>query len=222
MLKQIGAAALKDITGMLMKEKSFFSADHDTRKAVIQKYVPGYPEALVVYLTSVSELDFMADIKKALEVFNGFSVPGNVGFLKALTAYISHDMGVALDQLNTGFFFMSLEERSKQLSSLFSDASFLADVSISLFLGSTYQEVTDHAYDAIQLVQDIPTIIIQTPLELNSEERKGIRLHFLEEYPLSFPAFQINPQLLGGMRILVEGKVMDDSWLSKIQAITSL
>ena len=155
------------------------------------------------------------------DVFEGF-YGSESKLLEALAIYIAHDLGKALDQLNSDFFFMDYAERLKRLNDLIPGASSLHRFSVELFANSTYQEVAQMAFEALTQIGDVSTIVIQTPVELEASKRIMIREHFLEKHSICFPEFQINPQIIGGMRILVNGEVEDHSWMAKIQSLTNI
>ncbi|MDZ4217285.1 MAG: hypothetical protein U1C97_03135, partial [Candidatus Gracilibacteria bacterium] len=62
----------------------------------------------------------------------------------------------------------------------------------------------------------------QSPIECDRETKDAIRRHFGLKLPKSFVAFSINAQLIGGIRFFIDGKVVDRSWFSRIQAIHRL
>ena len=222
MLKLIGAAALKDSIGMLKSEKDFFQKDASARKTAMEAKLPGYPKSFVDYMARVSEEQFLAETKEAIQVFGGFARAEQLGLLEAIAVYISEDLGVALDKLNSAFFFMKLDERERKLEELFPGHTSLVTTVRAMFSESTYQEVTAMATSALTTIKEVPVVVIQTPLELPSSERAKIRTEFNAKHPGSFAEFQTNPQIIGGMRVFINGDVADHSWLAKIHAITSI
>jgi len=222
MLKEIGAAALKDIIGMLKEEKLFFEAVDDTRLAVIKKHLPDFPEVFIHYLSHVNEDEYLKDMENAIQFLNDSGAKPASDFLGALARYIAEEIGFALDHLTADFFFEAPSERLARLEALLPGNSVLAGYVRQLFAGSTYQEITQMAYKALNQMRTIPVIVIQTPIAIKASERQVMRQSFLEKYPHSFPEFQINPQIIGGMRVFVNGVVEDQSWLAKVQALTRL
>lgn len=206
---------------MLKKEEQFFTFDVTKRQATIEALLPSCPASFEAYLKGVSVDQFMKDLKQALDVFEGF-YGSESKLLEALALYIAQDLGKALDQLDSDFFFMDYTERLKRLNELILGASSLHRLSVEFFASSTYQEVTQMASDALAQIKAIPTIVIQTPVELEASKRTMIRERFLQKHPICFPEFQINPQIIGGMRILVNGEVEDHSWMAKIQSLTNI
>lgn len=222
MLKTLGAAAMQDIIGMLSREEKFFTFDAATRKTVFKKALSSYSEAFAHYMTSVSEKQFLADVERAIQVITGLERPAKNGFLDALASDISLELGRALDQLNSDFFFLDYDERMKKLTALLPGKSALARYTRDLFVEGTYQGITEMANTALNTLKELPVIVVQSPVELSMQQRTDIRKSFLDKYPFSFTEFQINPQIIGGMRVFVNGQVTDHSWLAKVQAITNI
>ncbi len=222
MLKTVGAAALKDIIGMLKQEKNFFEADASTRKVVLDKHLPDFPEGFVTYLSDVTENQFMKDMSASVRLMTERVHVDQNGFLKALAAYLSIDLGLAVDQLDSEFFFMDYSARLSKLKSLFPGDFALSLVMRHMVAEATYQEVSHMANQALSTISAVPVIVIQTPIAIDPAQRQAMRQAFLEKYTHSFPEFQINPQIIGGMRVFVNGMVEDHSWLAKVQALTRL
>lgn len=65
-------------------------------------------------------------------------------------------------------------------------------------------------------------LLIQSPLKLEPAFKEEIRLSMNKQYPNTPPVFIVNKKLIGGLRIYIDGKVEDLSWLSKIDFLTSL
>jgi len=222
MLKTVGASALKDIVGVLKKNEAFFSGASGERKKTIFQYLPDYPAPFVSYLSAVSESDFLSDLEEYLKALDGLPASADSGFLNALIHFISHELGGRLDQLDSEFFFSDYSARQAHLKKQLPREDFLSNALLQLFLESTYQELSTSAHDTINELIQIPTIVVQSPVELDSKQRKAMRESFLSSHSNSFVEYQINPQLIGGMRVFVQGEVVDHSWLGKVQALTGL
>lgn len=224
MLKDLGVSALKDFIGLLKKESNFFSSDEKTRKLILSKaFGESYPEAFMDYLSTTTDDLFLKEFKQSLAVFDKSTYADSKNnFLNALAQYISKDFSHQFDQLTITFFFEPLPERLKMLNDLFPGSSFLYQTIRDLVMQSTYQEIGKLANEALSTLKGIPSVIIQTPVELESSMRLTIRSLLLEKYPFSFPEFQITPQIIGGLRVFAGGKVMDHSWMGKIQSLANL
>lgn len=222
MFEIIGASALKDMIGMLNKNKDFFVLDSSKRKDLLSKELSNYPAAFQDYLLKASESEFIADAGLVAQVAKGLTRPQESKLLDAIAAFTSEVVGLSLDKLNAEFFFFEREKRAAHLDKLFKGKSHLIEGLKALFIDSTYQELTAMATKSLSNLKESPVIVVQTPLELPEEERVKIRTAFNEKHPFSFTEFQVNPQIIGGIRIFVNGRVADHSWLAKIQAITAI
>ena len=126
MLKTLGAAALQDIMGMLWQDSKFFSLPAEARKAHFSRHLPHYSATFRHYMTEVSEKQFLADAEAAIQVISGLERAHKNGFLEALASDISKELGEALDQLDSDFFFLSYDKRIQRLQTLFTGDSALA------------------------------------------------------------------------------------------------
>ena len=108
------------------------------------------------------------------------------------------------------------------MARLFSGKSFVYQFLKELFFESTYQELSLNACEFLSSVKDVETIVVQSPKELSKELKHEIRKYYMGVYKNSFVEFQINPQIIGGIRVFVNGDVVDNSWLAEIQKISSL
>jgi F0F1-type ATP synthase delta subunit len=65
-------------------------------------------------------------------------------------------------------------------------------------------------------------LLVQSPVKLESSFKDEIRESLTKEYPNASPIFVVNKGLIGGLRIYIDGKTEDLSWISKINILTSL
>ncbi len=223
MLKILGLAALSDFIGILKKEKNFFSLEAKARRELVAGHLGDYPVALAEYFQQADPDRFMAEVKNALGVFDQTAYPDSKNeLLNALAHYLAEDFARQFDHLSLSFFFADVSERSKRLSQLFPGQSMLSQTARDLVFQSTYQEIGALANAALTYLKNAPVLVIQAPVELDSALRQSIRSHLLEKHPFSFPEFQVNPQIVGGMRAFVGGRVMDHSWMGRIQSLGNL
>lgn len=223
MLGQIGLAYLKDIIGLMLKEKGFLDASHAERMRLIEAhYGKHYPEALKAYMTRFEAEDFMDDVKVAIQAFEIEPEHKGNAFLDAIAGFVSTDFGYLLDRLESSFFFEPLDQRRETLKHLFPGQSDLNYMMRDFFNQNTYQELTHQACDLLSQLKEAYTIVVQTPIEMSADRRKAIREAFNKKHAYVFVEFQVNPPIIGGMRVFENGKVVDHSWLAKVQAITQL
>lgn len=68
---------------------------------------------------------------------------------------------------------------------------------------------------------NVPYILVQTPISLSEDQKTEIVNDLKAQYPLSPVTFSVNKNLIGGLRVLIDGKAKDYSWLSIINKFTT-
>lgn len=74
------------------------------------------------------------------------------------------------------------------------------------FLEARFQELITTVFPTSTIT------VIQSPLTLSQKQRKAIRASLSEKYPEAFPTFSVDKSLLGGIRLFINGKLIDRSW----------
>ena len=224
LLKTTGAAFMKDLVFLLKHDAQFLSRSAEERKKEVETHLgQQYPESLTGYLLKVTADQFKQEFHHVIQVLEGVAQPDlENGFLNALADFFAQEMGMMLDALSLDFFFRPLKDRLQALGEMLPEKSTVGKVLKHQFCESTYQEVTAAVQTALETLKKAPVVVVQTPIELEGGMRKEIRHHFAKKHPHAFVEFQINPKILGGMRLFVNGEVEDLSWLAKVQAITKL
>ena len=62
----------------------------------------------------------------------------------------------------------------------------------------------------------IDSPILQSPYAFSSEEKQQAREFLRKRYPGSFPLFEVEPSLGGGLRLFYQGALLDESWATQI------
>lgn len=60
---------------------------------------------------------------------------------------------------------------------------------------------------------------VQSPLPLSVSDQVEMRATLRERYPGSFPLFEVEPSLGGGLRLFYKGKLLDESWMTHIARV---
>lgn len=219
----MAGSLIKDALALARHDSSFFEGGVNERRDVITKrYGASYPDAPSQYLSHTTSDDLVKDMEEVTELLSedNSSAGKNNGLLEALAEYTAQTFSMILDQFDCDFFFENMEERQRKLHHHFPGSSALHVNLREHAEGSTYQELTQGAQELLALVKKSSTIVVQTPFELKPELKREWREHFLKEEPYSFAEFQVNPSLLGGVKLFVDGKVADYSWLRKVQSLS--
>lgn len=184
------------------------------------------PKVYKDYLDGVSEEDLMRDLRLIFQVINGTDLTAldlkKSEFFKTTLRFFSENFASKLDALGSSFYLLPYEERKKKAEQLIESDSHTAAALRDLLVTNSYQEITEAIELLSKSVSDAGTIVVQTPRDITPELKKEMREKLAADFPLSFPAFQINRQLIGGFRVFINGKSHDLSWFSQVQKLTSL
>lgn len=224
LLKTTGGAFMKDLVFLMKHESEFLSQSAQEREKAIHSHLgESYPQSLVTYMTQLNVDQFKKEFHHVVQVLEEVAQPDpENGFLNALADFLAKEIGMMLDALSLDFFFRPLKSRLQALEGMLPKQSTLGKVLKYQFCENTYQELTADAQKALETLKKAPVVVVQTPIEMDGAMRKEVREHFAQKHPHAFVEFQINPKILGGMRLFVNGEVEDLSWLAKVQAITRL
>ena len=206
-LKDLLAALTHDLIVFLKENPDFFAAEN--RKHTLEK-VDFLSPSLKEYLSEVSADDFLADLSVFVEYLGGAPIffGSRIGLLTAVAKFLTGEFAAFCDapkEVNISAYSVTLRSEMNRLVSVASDLEINAEIS-----------------DLLAFLPDTSFIMVQTPRPVAGELRKKIRAHFYQIDQLNFPVFAINKNLIGGLRIFINGKVQDNSWLNMVNKITSI
>ncbi|MBL4694172.1 hypothetical protein JKY72_02280 [Candidatus Gracilibacteria bacterium] len=222
MLKNFFTSLTYQITDFASKHEGFFKLGAEDRAHKMKAL--HIPSTFKLYLAKVSPKDFMADltlIVKYIENPKQTSIKGNHFFMAAVE-YLTGRFPQYLDTLDSKFYLADLKTRQKQVDELIPTDNAIASAVKKLLIGISYQQLCEGINALAKNVAGSAHIIVQAPREIELTLRKDIRKKLTEENPLSFPIFQINKKLIGGMRVFKNGEVLDHSWHSRVRKFLSL
>ncbi|MFA4815477.1 MAG: hypothetical protein WC653_05315 [Candidatus Gracilibacteria bacterium] len=184
------------------------------------------PPVFKDYLEKVSEEDLLGDLRLVFQVINGTDLNvlnlKNSGFFKTTLHFFAENFASKLDALGGNFYLLPYEERKQKAEQLINGDSHTAAALRDILATNSYQEITEAIENLSKSIIDAGTIVVQTPRDVSPELKKEMREKFAAEFPLTFPSFRVNRQLIGGFRAFVNGKSHDFSWFSQVQKLTSL
>jgi F0F1-type ATP synthase delta subunit len=219
MLNRFITAIIVEVTKLLTKHSDFFDGN---REKVLEN--AKIPSTIKAYLKEVSEKQFIQDLAMAIEYTKApqkVSVDEN-GLLKGIAEFFTKTFINDIYKLPIVFYKENTEAQKEAVNKLITKDSLLGKTLRELLVDNSYQELFEGLTSFIQATLKAPYIVVQTPIELDAEKKMEIKNKLREEYDHCFPIFQINKNLIGGMRIFVDSKVQDFSWLGRINYITSL
>lgn len=183
------------------------------------------PKPVKAYLAEVDAATLMQDVRTLTAYLGGETGASLAGckLAEALALFWATDFAMKLDKMTTDFYLLSQAKQREVVDQTIQSNSLVAETLKDLLVSYSYQEVAQGIGDFVRGASGTPYILVQSPREIDFELKKDVRDQLREEYgSQSFPVFQINKNLIGGMRIFVDGKVTDHSWLGRINYITSL
>jgi F0F1-type ATP synthase delta subunit len=220
MLHTLIISLIKDFIVLLVKDRKFLTKDKDQKLKFFHEVLgANYPKSFSHYLTNVSEKDFLMDIAEIMEFLKNNKFNINNLFLDSIVKYVSEDFGYVLDELTNEFFFSSLDKRFNYLSQIFQGSTYFDREIKELIMFGTYQELNEFCFDALNKIKETLLIVVQSPIQINSDTKKEMRKYFLNKYSNSFIEFRINKEIIGGIRIFSNGKIEDHSWMFKIRRL---
>lgn len=219
MLNRFITAIIVEVTKLLTKHPDFFDGD---REKVLEN--AKIPSSIKAYLKEVSEKQFIQDLSQAIEYTK---TPQKVaiqenGLLKGIAEFFTKTFINDIYKLPIVFYKEDTKAQKEAVNKLITKDSLLGQTLRELLVDNSYQELFEGLTSFIQATLKAPYVVVQTPIELDAEKKMEIKNKLREEYDHCFPIFQINKNLIGGMRIFVDSKVQDFSWLGRINYITSL
>jgi len=222
MIKTLTTSLIKDLLLVLKNEKGFYELSQEKKQHLSHEKLTY--DSLVEYICSLSATEFVHDLEKTLKNLRNMDdiKTKKSIMLKTLTNFFLNDFPDKFDHLNKDYHLLGDKERHEKLKNVFPGKSnFVKSLREYLLLFSV-QEMSEYLVDFIRQVYSSPIIIVQSPIECKTSIKKSIREHFAGKHPHSFLIFSINSQLIGGIRFIVDGKVKDYSWFSRIQSLHQL
>lgn len=224
MLNSFLTALLHELLGFASKHPDLFSEKAEVREEKLKNF--RLPSAFKRYLTDVIEDHFVKDLRLTLEVLGGakmFDLPLHKSPLfKAVLEFFTTTFAGRLDELSNSFYLLPYEKRIEEASRIIESDSLVARALKDLLVNNSYQEIASTLEQLSNLVANGAMVLVQTPRDPGTELKKEMRENLSKEYPLSFPKFQVNRELIGGFRVFVNGTTKDLSWFARILKITSM
>lgn len=187
---------------LLQKHPQFFPAAH--KKTLVHDFPPSIAE----YMIGTTEAHYLKDL------YSFFTNKKLTPFTTALIDYLTKDFASLVDKLPPDFIWLSEKQKNEQLAQLDCSGSEL-DVLRNYFT----QEIDRAIEKTVQMYQaDKKIIYIQSARSLPVSLRAEVRSHYQD----SFVSFQANKSLLGGLKIFINGQVIDNSWVGKLQQWSTL
>lgn len=196
---------LKEILQFLQEHENFFTLPSEEKISLTNVHFALFPK-IAAYLVQAEEISFLEDIKEFTVFMSEHKKSEHNRLLKVIVETCIFDVSRLLDGKAT--FASDTTSLSKQIQTL-------------LTIYST-QEISSEVQRFIESVSGCAYIVVQSPTMLSMEIKQDIRKKLFEKYSSCFPTFSVQKNLIGGLRILVNGQTTDLSWYGKIMQLSQL
>lgn len=215
-------SVIKNVGNFLLENPKFFGENADKKETQLEE--AQIPSFIRPYLMNTSEEDFMKDLKIVLSFLQKSKTTNyeDNKLLQAITNFLTKALAKQLDSLNQDYYLLNQENRQQIVQKLIPSETETAETLRKILTNHTYQQVAGAIQKLTFAVNKAPSVLVQSPREIKPELRKEIREKLSKDQENSMPIFQINHKLIGGLRIFVDGKSQDYSWLSRVHRFTNL
>lgn len=222
MLNRFIQSLIQEITKILTKNRNFFEQNNAAREKILNDFK--IPSTVKQYLSTTEMTNFMSDLSQYIEYTKNKNTSiANNKLLQAIAFFLCDNFAGDLYKLPNDYFKLSFAEQEAIVSKLISSNSMLGEALKAILTENSSQEISNGIQQFLSETVNAPYIIIQSPVEITPESKKQIKQQLSTELDKAyFPIFQVNRNLIGGMRIFINGKVTDLSWLNRVNFITSL
>jgi hypothetical protein len=223
MIQELLHALVQDVLMLLKKYPDFFNGSDTERKAMADVF----PGALGKWLASVDEHEFLEGFKKMVHIVNfpDERSKGSGAFIEVFCRYLVEDLVAILDTRLDSFYLLSVPERLKHLEADLDGNSAFSRALLHVLSVFSLQEVNISIRNF--LLQHVPEeqrslVLVQTAFAPTADMKNSVRADFSKGEGFSFVQFSTNPSIIGGMRIMKNGKLQDASWYGHISALKQI
>lgn len=222
MLNKFITVLIIEITRFLTSNKDFFELSQEKREKALSEVK--FPTSVKTYLLTVNAETFTQELAGILKYIKNAPVKLEENeFAKSICSFLVNNFANDVYSLPVDYFKLKYSEQIETVNKVIKSNSELAISLKQILTDYSYQEILNGIFSLLQKSFSSPLVIIQSPCEVDFETKKEIREKVSQETQKTcLPIFQVNKNLIGGLRIFVDGKVSDYSWMGAINLITSL
>lgn len=201
MVIRLYQALIADTLRFLDSHRTFFDGQETERSALLEAST--LPRPVQKVLLGSTAAQFMEEMALVQRYVSDGDASGRLAV--ALALILSKDLGDVLDKVSEVSYQGAFGAEMQQIAAHF-----------------TYQEVAEEVQQFLEACTNVPYIVVQSPFALSAPMRSEMRAHFQKEHKLCFPVFTVNKQLIGGIRVFIDGETQDLSWISRINALSNV
>jgi len=194
--------ALVDGLKVIKNTKDFFEVSKEQKSKNFEtKFLLSLPKEVIDYFINTKEAEIISEIQIIMK-----DEPSEL--FKKIINFLINDFGSIIDD----YYF----NKSKLNQNEMSLSNFGREL-ITQMEYSTYNEISEKIAREIYKLVDGNIIIVESPLSLDIDIKTKIRKIYNADNKKAFVVFNVNENILGGIKTYINGKITDDSWASKIE-----
>ena len=214
MIDKIILLCLSLLLKFLDENSDFFEGTKSDKKSFISD--SKLPTFLKMYLLEVKQDKFLSDLKDTTKYLKTSVVSSNNSFMKSVSLFLSYSLSVKIDSLPLNYDLESLDNRKVTLEKLISGKTDLAEILVEYLSNSNLQVIFKQIQSLANKFADKKSVVVQSANVLSYDLKQNVREYFHKLDKFCYPVFSVQPKLLGGLRIIVDGKSIDSSYASMI------
>lgn len=157
------------------------------------------------YVDAHEERAFLEDVLATMQAITSGSVAQNA-LTRALADTLVQQAGPYMDTGNA-------EVLGDDTSALKKVLVQLRESTSPHYCNARFQELLSAVYPESSVT------VVQTPTTLSPEQRAAMRTRLAQKYPHAYPSFSVDRSLLGGMRLFIDGTLVDRSWQQTVRTL---
>jgi len=214
MIDKIILLSLSLLLKFLDENSDYFEGTKSDKKSFIKD--SGLPIFLQLYLLEVKEDKFLSDLKDTTNYLNNERVSSNNSLVKSISLFLSYSLAFKIDSLPSNYDLKNREDREKTLEEVISVKTELGKLLVEYISSSNLQVVYREIKSLANNFADHKSVIIQSSHNLSVDLKQNVREYFHKMDKFCFPIFAVQPSLIGGLRIILDGKTVDSSYANMI------
>lgn len=169
-----------------------------------------------------TETDILINIRDSivfLEKSNSLALQ-STDLLKSFVGYLESDVISEIDKLSSDYFILNPQEKKSVLRKTITNTGLLWNALRDSLISCSFEELQSELNQLIlRVYPDRSALLVQSARECDIQLKSEIRSHNKNKFYVSF---QIQKNLLGGMRVYADSVLVDTSWLGKITSLNSI
>ena len=129
-----------------------------------------------------------------------------------LFAFLVGDLNLFLNSVDASFFTSIPSDRQKALERFTEKHSIAIKICSKLFITGSYQESCTRLYRLAKAFGKPTQLIVQSATPLDRSMRDEFVKALSKQYPNALIQLRVSPELFGGMRLFLDGTLLDETW----------